>query len=262
MATSDAPLSIGSVTLVVNNLEKVAEFYRSTVGLVEMSKDSVSCLLGDGNRVLLHLIQDVSARPYPTEAGLFHTAFLLPNRSSLAEWYSFANKNNIRLDGMADHGVSEAIYLSDPEGNGVEIYADRDRSEWDVMDNGQLDIVSTRLRTNHLLKAAVKDWTGAPMGTVVGHVHLQVGQLENADNFYIDDLGLQSTARMESASFYGSGGYHHHLAGNIWNSRGAAHRSKNSRGLLEVELLVSDEATKLQNAVDPWGTRFKFTQSA
>lgn len=259
MATSDAPISIGSVTLVVNDLNKVSEFYRSVVGLNEISSDALSCTLGQDNNVLLKLVKDASARHLPGEAGLFHTAFLLPDRASLGAWFKSAKANRTRLDGVADHGVSEAIYLTDPEGNGVEIYADRDRSEWNIMRDGEIDIFTKPLRTTNLLKAATAEWTGAPDGTVIGHVHLQVGEIKTADEFYIGELGFQAMAQMESASFYGTGGYHHHLAGNIWHSRGAKQRSKNATGLLEVELLVSDASASISNAVDPWGTHFKFT---
>lgn len=259
MATSDAPISIGSVTLVVNDLGKVSEFYRTVVGLEELTKDAVSCSLGQGSRTLIKLVEDKQARRYPGEAGLFHTAFLLPARSALAEWYRFSKDHRIRLDGVADHGVSEAIYLNDPEGNGIEIYADRDRSEWQRLDNGQLDISTTRLRATDLLRTAEHEWSGAPDGTVVGHVHLQVGQLALADDFFTGEMKFERVSAMDSASFYGSGGYHHHLAGNIWNSNGAQQRPSNATGLREVELRVTGDAPAIQNAVDPWGTQFVIT---
>ncbi len=256
MATSDAPVSIGSVTLIVNNLAKVSGFYRSVIGLNEISSSANECCLGNANTPLLNLIQDKHARRYPQDAGLFHTAFLLPNRSSLGEWYRFIKERGIRLDGAANHGVSEALYLSDPEGNGVEIYADTDRSTWKIGNDGKIIINSKPLKDNSFLGSARKNWMGAPEGTVIGHVHLQVGELRTADDFYVNSLGFTCTSSMESASFYGSGGYHHHLAGNIWNSRGAGQKSRDSTGLLEVELLVSDPASSLKNSVDPWGTKF------
>ncbi len=259
MATSDAPISIGSVTLIVNDLAKVSDFYRSMVGLELLSLEADRCTLGQGNRTLIKLEENKQARRYPGEAGLFHTAFLLPDRSALAEWYQFAKARRVQLDGMADHGVSEAIYLNDPEGNGIEIYADKDRSEWPTAGNGELDISTTRLRTNDLLQTAQQTWTGAPDGTVVGHVHLQVGQLALADEFFIDQLKFEQMSAMDSASFYGSGGYHHHIAGNIWNSRGANKRPSNATGLSEVELCVTQNAPMLDNAVDPWGTQFVVT---
>jgi len=262
MATSDAPISVASVTLVVNDLIKISEFYRSVVGLNEISKDANTCTLGQGNVALLTLVEDKKARSYPREAGLFHTAFLLPNRAALGSWYKFSKEIGIRLDGVADHGVSEALYLSDPEGNGIEIYADRDRSAWHVKDNGEVRPKTSPLRSANLLKAANDDWNGAPDNTVIGHVHLQVGELNAADAFYVNTLGLDRTSKMESASFYGSGGYHHHLAGNIWNSQGASIRSSDSTGLQEVELRVSDPSYDLKNAEDPWGIHFRITKVA
>lgn len=261
MASSDAPISIGSVTLVVNSLNKVAEFYRSVVGLNEISKEAGTCCLGQGDTILITLTEDKNARRYPQEAGLFHTAFLLPDRSALGAWYKFSHESNLTLNGAADHIVSEAVYLTDPEGNGVEIYADRDRSHWQLNNDGTIKLDTTQLRTNNLMQAARQDWTGAPNGTVVGHVHLQVGALQPADEFYVNELGFSATSSMESARFYGAGGYHHHLAGNIWHSHNAGVRSKDSTGLLEVELLVSEPNQTLQNTTDPWGNNFKVSNA-
>lgn len=262
MATSDAHISIGAITLIVNNLAIVSDFYRQKIGLEVISSDATSSSLGQGDTPLIKLIEDKNARRYPNEAGLFHTAFLLPNRSSLAEWYAFSQDNKFPLEGVADHGVSEAIYLSDPEGNGVEMYADRDRSNWNIDKDGGLKIETKPLNTRSLLKDARSQWSGTPKGTVVGHVHLQIGELQQADAFYVKELGFTRTVSMESASFYGAGGYHHHLAGNIWNSYGSGRRSSNSTGLLEVELLVSDENHSLQSVEDPWGTKFNFTSNS
>lgn len=261
MATSDAPISINSVTLKVNNLEKVSDFYRNVVGLNEISKETGRCTLGQGDRRLLTLIEDTGAKRYAREAGLFHTAFLLPARASLGQWLHYAKANGIQLEGAADHGVSEALYLSDPEGNGVEIYADKDRTVWNSLPDGQIDIVTVPLRETNLLSNSHADWEKAPNGTVIGHVHLQVGDLVSADSFYMDELKLACTSRMDSASFYGSGGYHHHIACNIWNSRGAGTRSTDSTGLMEVELLVTDANLRTQSAIDPWGNRFRVTDS-
>lgn len=258
MATSDAPISIGSVTLIVNDLEQVSRFYRAVVGLDEIAKDATHCSLGQGDSELLKLIEDKQARRYPREAGLFHTAFLLPDRVALAEWYVFSKSNYIKLDGAADHSVSEALYLSDPEGNGVELYADRDRSNWKIQ-NDQIDIPSIRLDFSALSESAQKPWVGVPEGTVIGHVHLQVGNIEQADDFFVNQLGMDLTAQIPSAHFYSTGGYHHHLAGNTWNSYGATQRSANAAGLNEVELLVSEPDTiNLHETVDPWGTHIKF----
>lgn len=263
MATSDAPVSIGSISLIVNSLDKVAEFYRDIVGLNEISRDGESCVIGQGNNQLLTLLQDRSARRYPGEAGLYHTAFLLPERADLGSWLCFAHAKTVKLDGAADHLVSEAVYLTDPEGNGVEIYADRDRSHWTV-NNGLIELASERLDFAGLKSASTESWDALPDGSVIGHVHLQVGDVATADEFYRDKLGLARTAGFEQASFYGTGGYHHHLAGNIWHSAGSGIRPDNATGFHEVELSVmnGDVANEFDfgEVQDPWGMKLRFSR--
>lgn len=256
MATSDAPVSIGSITLIVRNLERVATFYRATLGLNEISRESSVCKLGQGDNLLLTLIEDKNARPYPQAAGLFHTAFLLPDRTALGSWLAHANATQTKLDGAADHLVSEAIYLTDPEGNGVEVYADRDRSEWSI-ENGDIKIDTIRLNLTKLAKASNGPWSGLPDDSVIGHVHLQVGNIGDSDAFYRDKLGLARMAGMEHASFYSSGGYHHHLAGNIWNSRGSGTRPVDATGFYELELTAPDHSYDFEEIVDPWGMKIR-----
>ena len=258
MATSDAPVSIGSITLIVRQLEKVAAFYRTTVGLNEISKTTSTCSLGESDRVLITLIEDRSSRPYPQAAGLFHTAFLLPDRAALGSWLKHARDSHTRLDGAADHLVSEAIYLTDPEGNGVEIYADRDRSVW-TQPNGDITIDSKHLNLNNLARASKGAWSGLPKGSVIGHVHLQVGNTNDSDAFYVEELGLERTAAMDQASFYGSGGYHHHLAGNIWNSKGSGVRPKDATGFYELELQTTGKHYEFDEITDPWGMNIRIT---
>ena len=259
MATSDAPISIGSVTLVVKKLEVVAQFYRDIIGLNEISRDGASCTLGQGDNQLLILIEDTAARHYPGEAGLYHTAFLLPDRASIGSWYLHAKEQRIVLDGAADHLVSEALYLNDPEGNGVEVYADRDRSEWTV-NHGLIKIATERLHLGGLKAASDKTWNGMPEDSVIGHVHLQVGDVAMADAFYRDKLGLDRTAGYDQASFYSSGGYHHHLAGNIWHSRGSKGRPPGATGLHELQLKVTDAEVDFDELEDPWGIRLRFSK--
>jgi len=260
MATSDGPITVGMVTLVVNSLATVAAFYRDVVGLNEINTSTTSCELGAGNTVLLKLIEDRSARHAPNEAGLFHTAFLLPDRHSLGSWINHAANRGLTLDGVADHLVSEAVYLSDPEGNGVEIYADRDRSHWEV-DGDLIKIDTIALDVTSLRASAEGVWAGVPEGSVIGHVHLQVGDVARADDFYRDKLGFTRSASMGSASFYGSGGYHHQLAGNIWNSRGSQSQPSGARGLAELELLVTDHKLAGQTLADPWGVQVRLTEN-
>ena len=155
--------------------------------------------------------------------------------------------------------MSEAIYLRDPEGNGIEVYADRPRTSWQT-DGREVRMDTVALNLQDLLAAADAPWTGAPQGSVIGHVHLQVGDVAKAEDFYMNQLGLERSAHIFGASFFASGGYHHHLAGNIWNSRGAGQRSPGAAGLAEV-VLAADAPVLAGLAShdldDPWGTRIR-----
>lgn len=258
MATNDAPISIGSVTLIVKRLEKVADFYRDIIGLNELSRDNSTCTMGQGENSLLKLIEDPATRHYPGEAGLYHTAFLLPNRAALGSWCIHAKEKRVKLNGAADHAVSEALYLNDPEGNGVEVYVDRDRSEWTI-DRDNIKMTTERLNLSALKAAAEDVWGGLPDDSVIGHVHLQVGNVAQADDFYQGKLGLDRTAGFDQASFYSSGGYHHHLAGNTWRSRGSQGRPSGATGLQEIELKVDDPEFRFTEIEDPWGIRLRFS---
>jgi catechol 2,3-dioxygenase len=178
----------------------------------------------------------------PRAAGLFHTAFLLPNRTDLAQWLLNAADQGVSLQGASDHLVSEAIYLADPEGNGIEVYWDRPSETWAWRD-GMVEMSTLALDLNGLVSTVKsRDWSGLPAGSVIGHVHLQVGALEPSDRFYADLLGFDVMTRYPGATFLGSGGYHHHLGTNIWNSRGAPVRSEPTTGLADVEI-VTDAGT-------------------
>ena len=276
MSTSaNAPLSIGRLVLTVHDLAGVSTFYQRAMGLYELTADANAVELGVGSKVLLELRKDLNARRHsPDEAGLFHTAFLLPTRGDLARWMTHAAERNLQLQGASDHRVSEAIYLVDPEGNGIEIYADRPSSEWAWAD-GQVQMTTERLNVQDLMASAgPAQWKGFPDGSIVGHVHLQVGAIPPAEAFYAKALGFDLTCRYrDAATFFSTGGYHHHLATNTWNSRGAPVRSLPTTGLADVELVaatadvLSATRNSLQragiaiterpdglNVRDPWGT--------
>lgn len=264
--TNDAPLTLGRVILTVHDLDKTGAFYEHAVGLQKLSGDSTTALYGADDNVLLELNADRGTRKStPREAGLFHTAFLLPQRSDLGAWLHHASANRFPLQGASDHLVSEAMYLADPEGNGVEIYIDRPRSEWTTK-NGEIQMSTDYLDLQSVADTARGPWAGAPEGTVVGHVHLQVGQLAAAEDFYANTLGFEVTNHYPGANFYGSGGYHHHLASNVWNSRNAGPRDFPATGLRAVEIVGEKQALdaireKTGNDVkDPWGTSFLLTE--
>lgn len=236
-----APLRIGTVTLRARNLDNLSRYYQHVVGLHPIERDTNSIRLGTGNIPLLELIHDPAAAPHdPRGAGLFHTAFLLPNRNHLAVWAKHAVDNRFLITGASDHGVSEAIYLSDPEGNGIEIYADRPVSEWRQVD-GQFEMITEPLDVSGLIRAGAGTWDGMPENGTVGHVHLKVGALDLAETYYSQVLGFDVACRYPGANFFGSGGYHHQIATNIWGSRGAGPRSDNAAGLAAFEI-ITDEA--------------------
>jgi len=270
MSTASAPVEIGRVTLTVNDLDRVAGFYQAAIGLERLAGDAASVTLGAAGRPLIELVADRAApRATRAEAGLFHTAFLLPRREDLGRWLHHAAATGIRIGGASDHDVSEALYLSDPEGNGIEIYADRPAAGWRRGPQG-VRMTTGALDLDDLAASADSPWAAAPDGTVVGHVHLQVGALPEAEAFYGGSLGLGLTCRYPGGSFFASGGYHHHLATNVWNSRGAGRRRDPVAGLAMVELLADPddharisgrmrEATGGDRIADPWGNLITLT---
>ncbi len=257
MSTAAAPLEIGTVRLVVNDLTSVSDFYARAIGLEKLGGDGTTTRLGAGSRVLLELTADRNARKSsPREAGLFHTAFLLPSRADLGAWVHHASETRLPVQGASDHLVSEAIYFADPEGNGIEIYADRPRETWRGPD-GKIKMATDHLDIPDLAAAARAKWQGAPEGAVVGHIHLQVGDVPTAEGFYRDELGFPVMAHYPGAAFYGSGGYHHHIATNVWNSRGAAKRSPGT-GLAGFTIRA-DQPPAQTRVTDPWGIEIEFT---
>lgn len=238
-----APMRIGTVRLKVRDLDRVASFYTSVLGLSPLDARNGGITLGNDASPLLELVGDPTLAPQDRrQAGLFHTAFLMPSRADLARWLAHALATRVPLQGASDHIVSEAIYLADPEGNGIEVYVDRPVSRWHGP-AGEIRMSTDPLDTQALLKAADgTEWAGFPRGGMIGHVHLQVGDTADADRFYRDVLGLDIATRYPGASFYGSGGYHHQLAGNVWNSRRAGWRPEGMAGLDAVELVVRDAA--------------------
>lgn len=266
---STPSLTMGRVALTVHDLDKVGAFYETVVGLAPLGRDGESARYGAGDTVLLELRRDGAARRRGRdEAGLFHTAFLLPKRQDLAQWVRHASEKRLAVTGVADHLVSEAVYLDDPEGNGVEIYADRPAADWRWR-GGQVEMASDPLDVEGLLQLAEAGpaWQGVPGATSIGHVHLQVGRLPEAEGFYREVLGLDVTCHYPGATFFAADRYHHHIAANIWNSRGAGPRAMPSTGLAEVEIRLSAARTAeiagrrpltkeagRQMLADPWGT--------
>jgi catechol 2,3-dioxygenase len=254
------PVSVSRVGLKARDAEGVAGFYRSVVGLEELGRDGQALTLGARGRPLLVVESDPAARPDdPGSAGLFHTAFLLPSRADLGRWIRHAAANGIRLDGASDHLVSEALYLSDPEGNGIEIYVDRDKEEW-PMNGSEIAMATERLDLAAVAGAVPADdagWNGMPENTVVGHVHLRVGDPGQAAAWWHEKFGFDTVSRYgKAAVFLSSGGYHHHIGANSWHSAGAGRRDPSRSGLSWVEMR-SSTAAEATVQEDPWGTEIR-----
>ncbi len=280
---SRTPMRVGMVTLRVKKLDVVADFYRDMLGLAVMERSGTAATLGAGGVKLLML----EARPEAAiedrkSAGLFHTAFLMPTRKDLARWLVMAVSHRVPLSGFADHLVSESVYLDDPEGNGIEVYADRDPSQWEwsegsvKMATDQLDIPGLLALTN----TRVSDYAKAPDGLRIGHMHLRVGDLAQAEGFYHGAIGLDPVRKRNGAAFLSSGRYHHHLGMNVWQSQGAGRRDDAATGLAWFSLvmakpdLVAAQEERLRKAggqvtamsggveaLDPWGTRVRLLKA-
>lgn len=236
---------MGAVTLYVGDLDAQTAFYRDVVTLQVQDASGDSVTLGRAGRPLVILRHDPALRHAPAgAAGLFHTAILFETQAALAAaLYSVARRAPQTFTGSADHLVSQAFYLTDPEGNGIELYWDRARTEWSWT-HGQVEMDTLYLDPNaflaeHLSEAAA-DGATAGDAAAIGHVHLSVGDVATARAFYVDALGFETTASMPgSALFVSAGGYHHHMAMNVWNSRGAGPRMP-ALGLGRVELALPD----------------------
>jgi catechol 2,3-dioxygenase len=278
---SRTPLHIGAVALKVRDLNRLTAFYREVIGLAVLEQSGDRTALGAGGIPFVHLEHDPQAKPDDTrEAGLYHTAFLMPTRTDLARWVLHVARNKFPLTGASDHTVSEAFYLDDPEGNGVEVYSDRPAETWQWTGN-DLRITTDPLDIDDILREVPQNaaFAGAPDGLRIGHVHLRVGDVPRADAFYRDALGLDVTRRRHGASFLSSGRYHHHIAANVWHSAGAGQRDEHRAGLAWFALESADAeivdrlAARLAQAgvqfaltpegievADPWGTHLRITR--
>jgi catechol 2,3-dioxygenase len=243
----DPGTAMGAVRLTVADLEGVRGFYRDAIGLAELETEEGIVRLGtngDSARPIVELAGDPKAPPRPRgTSGLFHLAIVVPSRADLARALQRVAEAGWRLSGASDHLVSEALYLSDPEGNGIELYRDRPREEWPVRD-GVLQMDTLPLDLDGVLGELRREdaEAGMPAGTRIGHVHLNVGDLAAAEAFYSGALGFDVTVRgYPGALFVSAGGYHHHLGLNTWAGEGAPSPSEGTRGLREFEIVLPDE---------------------
>jgi catechol 2,3-dioxygenase len=236
----DPSLSIRAVHLAVADLARSAEFYEHALGLPVLTRDEnrveLHPTLPDGHAALV-LTQIPAPTPLPPAAtGLYHVAWLHPTRADLAATVRRVAESGWRFEGASDHGVSEALYLSDPDGLGIEIYADRPRDRWELAPDGEVRMYTLPLDLDDLLAQSSADPPEriAP-GTFVGHVHLKVADVPRTEAFYTDALGFEERARLPSAAFVAAGGYHHHVGLNSWQSQGAGPAPDTAPGLRRVE---------------------------
>ena len=242
-----AGTSLGTVTLTVSDLARSRAFYETALGLSVRELDDGGLAFGvPGGADLVRLYGDTSAPALDRRAtGLYHLAILYPTRLDLAFALARLAEAHWSLDGVADHLVSEALYLSDPDGNGVELYRDRPREEWSYAD-GELQMATLSLN----LQGLVDELAGAealqrsvPAATTIGHVHLQVASIPDAEAFYHGVLGFDVMTRgYPGALFVSAGGYHHHLGLNTWHSAGSGPAAPGAVGLRSYEVLLPDRA--------------------
>jgi catechol 2,3-dioxygenase len=236
---------MGAVALTVSDLGRSLAYYEKIIGLRLLRQEGDVAHLGAGTAELLTLHEQKGALPAPRHTGLFHFALLVPTRRDLALILRHLAQNGANL-GASDHGVSEALYLNDPDGHGIEIYRDRPRSEW-PMANGELEMVTAQLNAPAILAemGAQDVWQGLPEGTVMGHVHLQVADIPTAEQFYTQVIGFDPMQRYgRQASFVSAGGYHHHLGFNTWNSGRATPPPAGSAALTHYTIVLPDTAAR------------------
>ncbi|HEY7339350.1 MAG TPA: VOC family protein [Ktedonobacterales bacterium] len=249
-AAIDPGTQVGFVALTVADLERSLKFYTDIFGFALLDRKAGEATLGTPSAPLLLLREEAGARPWPHDqyayTGLYHFAVLAPTRRDLGRWLRHWLELGLPLPGQGDHLVSEALYISDPDGNGIEIYRDRPRSEWN-WDDGQVRMAADPVDIRGVLSEAEKDdepWAGFPEGTRVGHIHLQIGDVPQAKVFYHDVLGFDIMATMPSALFVSAGGYHHHIGMNTWHSRNAPPAPAGTAGLRFFTLEISSEEAR------------------
>jgi catechol 2,3-dioxygenase len=217
-----ASLRVGAVELTVTNLDRSVGFYENAIGLRLHRREDGRAALGAGGEDLLVLVEEPAVRPAGRHAGLYHFALLHPSRLELARAAHRLAATRTRISGASDHGISEAIYLPDPDGNGIELAADRGRERWGDLSDPTALGGPDPLDVAGLLALVAGEGPVAEVSpdTVVGHVHLHVGDIERGIAFYRDVIGFEVMTLLDSAAFVAAGGYHHHLGFNVWRGRG------------------------------------------
>ncbi|EBI2503869.1 VOC family protein [Listeria monocytogenes] len=254
MAEISEELRLGEVVLNVGHLKEMAGFYQEVIGLKLLEENERMVRLGvsGSDEALLVLKKiDNAVVPEVPRIGLFHTAFLLPTRESLADVLLHLAKSGYPIDGAGDHAYSETLYLHDIEGNGIEIYADRPKAEWMRDGDGNLPMVTEQVDVDSLLQIATDEpFTGMPNGTIIGHVHLQVADADKAEQFYKEVLGMNLTTAIPSARFFAAGDYHHHIGSNVWAGRNLELLQENETGLAWFTIITPDKDAIITNLIE------------
>lgn len=235
--------TVGPVHLTVADLGRSVAYYREAIGLELLGVDGTRASLGAGGRELVALVEEPGARPAAGFTGLYHFALLVPRRADLAAWLAHAARDRVALTGLSDHFVSEALYLADPDGHGIEIYWDRPRHAWEGRVASRMTTLP--LDVEHLISELdrPRDTTfeGLPAGTVMGHVHLKVAAIDEAVAFYRGVLGFALMAQLGAqAAFLAAGGYHHHVGANTWESAGAPPPPPGTAALRHATIVLPD----------------------
>lgn len=238
---------VSHVHLHVTDIIKSRHFYTGVVGFqVHAETEDRVELTADGETVLITIEQPAEVRPKQRRrTGLYHYALLLPYRSHLADILQHLLKNNYPLQGASDHLVSEAVYLADPDGNGIELYVDRPADRW-VWRKGEVRMTTERLDAENLYKEATGSWKGMPTGVMMGHIHLHVSELEKTRHFYVEGLGFDVVNSQYGSQvlFISTGGYHHHIGLNTWAGEGASAADSNTAGLDYFTLSIPSQRLK------------------
>lgn len=222
----DPATTVGLLSLTVADLDRSISYYTEALGFEVLRRDGAEAALGAAGTPLLLLGEQPGAAPWPrggrSYTGLYHFAILLPTRADLGRWLRHWLDLRLPPPGQGDHLVSEALYLEDPDGHGIEVYRDRPRDQWQWTGD-TVRMAADPVDIRGLLAEAEQGepWAGLPAGTRLGHIHLQVGDIAQANAFYHEILGFDVVARMPSALFVSAGGYHHHIGMNTWHSLGA-----------------------------------------
>lgn len=235
-------LFIQNVTLKVSNLSRSIDFYTEIIGFrVLQQEEGRVTLTADGQHVLITLVEVPNAQFVRGATGLYHFALLLPSRKDLGNLIQHFIQKNVQI-GAGDHDVSEALYLSDPDGNGIEMYIDRPADTWKWDSNGQVYMTTDPVQFQSVLREADGTWSGLPIDTVMGHIHLSVRNLQESEDFYTSLLDYAVVSRYGGqALFISTGGYHHHIGLNTWHSEGAEALPKDAVGIQSYTVQLPDQ---------------------